>query len=348
VAGVVHRWRFASATSEAAAIADSCRRLIAQGISANDILLLVGNQPILLPTLKQHFEAIGVAFEAPANARFVDSPPGRQVFAVVRIVCNPNDYVSYRTLLGLRHGVGIGTCAKVTDAVIAANMNYRSIFYQQLPAGLFSDRALTAVNGARAICSQLQGWQADDTLNQRMADLGAFVSTALGAGALQQWQTFAAALPGDMTISELRDYLSTDTDQQQALILQAVLSRLNQPIPEDGELPSRVRIMTMHGAKGLSAKVVFIPGLEEQVLPGPWRQPYPGLVLEAARLLYVSLTRARAACIVSYAQTRTINGQFQQCQASRFAANLGGPFVFKNAGLSDVDVDQVVNEVGRL
>jgi superfamily I DNA/RNA helicase len=50
-------------------------------------------------------------------------------------------------------------------------------------------------------------------------------------------------------------------------------------------LAPRVRIVSMHGAKGLSARVVFIPGLEDELFPGPWRQPYPGLVLEAARLL---------------------------------------------------------------
>ena len=79
--------------------------------------------------------------------------------------------------------------------------------------------------------------------------------------------------------------------------------------------------------------MVFIPGLEEQLLPGPWRQPYPGLVLEAARLLYVSLTRARAACIISYAQTRMVNGQFQQSPPSRFVPHLGGVFAARIGGL---------------
>jgi hypothetical protein len=38
----------------------------------------------------------------------------------------------------------------------------------------------------------------------------------------------------------------------------------------------------MHGAKRLSAQVVFIPGLEEHIFPGPWRRPYPGLVFGKA------------------------------------------------------------------
>ena len=55
------------------------------------------------------------------------------------------------------------------------------------------------------------------------------------------------------------------TDEQRAAVLQAVMTRLNIDVPEQGPLPRRVRIMTMHGAKGLSGRVVFIPGLEEEI-----------------------------------------------------------------------------------
>jgi superfamily I DNA/RNA helicase len=148
-----------------------------------------------------------------------------------------------------------------------------------------------------------------------------------------------------MTLEELRDYLLADTGEQQAALLQVVLERLNLPLPAAGVLPPRVRVMTMHGAKGLSGKVVFIPGLEEEILPGPWRQPYPGLVLEAARLLYVSITRARAACIISYAQRR---GQFGRHTPSRFTVHLGGPFFARAGGLSSVEVQHITNEVSHL
>jgi len=106
--------------------------------------------------------------------------------------------------------------------------------------------------------------------------------------------------------------------------------------------------MTMHGAKGLSGKIVFVPGLEEEILPGPWRQPYPGLVLEAARLLYVSITRARAACIISYARTRIVHGQFGNQTPSRFATSLGGPFVARTSGLNAVEVGHITNEMSHL
>ena len=104
----------------------------------------------------------------------------------------------------------------------------------------------------------------------------------------------------------------------------------------------------MHGAKGLSARVVFIPGLEEEILPGPWRQRYPGLVLEAARLLYVSVTRARAACILSYGGTRIVNGRFTTHAPSRFCTQLGGGFAFRSAGLTRSEVLNVVQDCSAL
>jgi len=346
--GVVHRWHVPSGVAEARAVAESCRNLIAGGINPRDILVLLSNKRALLPGLDAEFRSAGVAYEPPRAEGFLDSHVGRFVLAAIRIVCDANDYVAQRVLLGLRPGAGIGTCSAVTDAVIANNLNYQSIFYQSLPADVFTGRALTALSSARSLCSQFEGWQATDTAGQHLADVSTILTTVFAPADAQAWQTFANALPADMTLWELRDYLWADTDEQQERLLQAVLARLNLPIPATGVLPPRVRVMTMHGAKGLSGKIVFVPGLEEEILPGHWRQPYAGLVLEAARLLYVSITRARAACIISYAQTRIVHGRFSRQTPSRFVAHLGGPFVARPSGLNAAEVAHIANEASNL
>jgi superfamily I DNA/RNA helicase len=298
--------------------------------------------------LDAEFVAAGVAYEPPRTLGFAATNTGRLVLSVVRIVCEHDDYVAHRVLLGLRSGVGIGICCRVADAVIASNLNYRDIFYGNLPAGVFTGRALTALTNARNVCGTLLGWQSADTVIQRNTDISAIVTAAIGAAHAQTWLTFATSLPNGMTLEELRDFLWADTDEQQATLLKAVLARLQLPIPPEGVLPPRVRVMTMHGAKGLGAKVVFIPGLEEDILPGPWRIPYPGLVLEAARLLYVSITRARIACILSYAQSRIVHGAFGHQVPSRFAASLGAPFVARVSGLSPHEAAQVFAEANFL
>jgi superfamily I DNA/RNA helicase len=227
-------------------------------------------------------------------------------------------------------------------------MNYRDMFYQPLPVGAFNGRAVTALNSARGICTQLSTWLEADTIEQRMADISAIINNLFGQQEAQNWQTYASSFPTGTILEELRDLLWADTDEQQDALLHTVFERLNRPVSADGLLPPRVRVMTMHGAKGLSARVVFIPGLEEETLPGPKRQPYPGLVLEAARLLYVSITRARAACVMSYAGTRIVNGQFSRRTPSRFCAQLEGAFSYRANGLTALEVQQIVQTCGGL
>ena len=342
--GIVHRWNFPSGVTEARAVAESCRDLIQAGVNPSEILVLLSNTRILWPQLMPEFQTAGVPFESPRAETFLDSNTGRLVLALLRIVCDTDDYVAHRTVLGLFPGVGVGTCNSIASAVITNNLNFRDILHQPLPAGVFTGRSLTALERARSVVAQVEPWLSADTLAQRTAEIEGIVTTVFDVQEAQAWQAFAATLPSGATLEEVRDFLWADTDEQQSAILQGVYERLNQPIPIGGLIPDRVRILTMHGAKGLSARVVFVPGLEEQILPGPWRQPYPGLVLEAARLLYVSVTRARAACVISFARTRIVNGQFNQQAPSRFCPQLGGVFGWRTSGLSTPEVQAIVQE----
>jgi DNA helicase-2/ATP-dependent DNA helicase PcrA len=99
--------------------------------------------------------------------------------------------------------------------------------------------------------------------------------------------------------------------------------------------------MTMHGSKGLSGKVVFIPGLEETIFPTRRMAGAPGLINEGARLLYVSITRGRSAVFCSFTQGRVHNGQFVQNPPSRYLAHLGTVVVQRTSGLNQVEAEAV-------
>lgn len=349
VQGAMFRWRFQWARHEARAIAASCRDLIAAGMSPREIIILLSNQRDLMQPLLEEMTNAGVAVEHPREEGFIDTKTGRLVLALTRIVCNENDYISHRAVLCLRRGVGIVRCVAVFDAVVGANQNFRDMFYDALPAGVFAGAALTAINHARTTCATIAAWEPEDTLAMRSEEIAQIVEAHYDAAQADAWRAVTATLRPEMTIQELRDYLWAESDLQQAAVLEGVLQRIGEEVPEAGVLPPRVRIMTMHSAKGLSARVVFIPGLEDEILPGPWRQPYAGLVLEAARLLYVSITRARAACIVSFADRRTINGKPQTHTRSRFAPNLGGAWTAGPAGgLSAAEVGQIITDCGNM
>jgi DNA helicase II / ATP-dependent DNA helicase PcrA len=347
VQGVVHRWRFGTATNESEAIAESCRALVQAGVPARDLLILLSNQRLQSRSITDALAGQGVQFESPQEDSFADSEVGRFVIAMLRIVCDMHDYVAHRLILGLRPGVGVSTCNSIREAVIANQLNYRDLFYQPLPACI-RGRPLTALTHARAVLAVVAVWQRGDTLGQRRNEIDQLITNTFGAGSVPAWQAFVQNLPDGITLEELRDYAWAETDDQKNDLLGRIFTRLNLPIPAVGVLPARVRIMTMHGAKGLSAKVVFVPGLEDEIIPGPWRQPYPALVLEAARLLYVSITRARAACILSYAQARMVNGLFSRQHASRFAVSLNGAFGARQGGLTGAEVQAIVQQVQNL
>lgn len=65
---------------------------------------------------------------------------------------------------------------------------------------------------------------------------------------------------------------------------------------------SSIRLMTMHGAKGLSSPVVIVPGLEQEFVPGTTDTL---AIKEQRRLLYVSLTRSSERLYISHCGTRS-------------------------------------------
>jgi superfamily I DNA/RNA helicase len=145
-----------------------------------------------------------------------------------------------------------------------------------------------------------------------------------------------------MTIEELRDFLWAENSAQVSNILDSVYTRLGLNPPANGFIAPKVQVMTIHGSKGLEADVVFIPGLEKNILPGDRRIPFPGLVLEAARMLYVSITRAKAACILSFADYRRINGVNTRQTPSQFTVRLGGRFVPRQSGLTAQETIDII------
>ncbi len=348
VNGIIHCWRFVHGGGEARAIADSCLRLIQAGVSPNEILILISNRGVLERGLRAALNVVGIPYEAPRADIYRDSYEGRLALALLRIVCDTEDYVAYRTILGLQQGVGAGTCNAIADKVVRNNLNFRALFYAPLPQGVFNRRESNAMGPVRNLIGSVTGWALNDILNQRDQGIRQALAAILGGTAVQAWASVIANLPQDMTLSEIRDYLWADTDEQGAEILTGVYQRLGLEVPAGGLLPPRVRMMTMHGAKGLSAQVVFIPGLEEEILPGQWRRPYPGLVLEAARLLYVSISRARAAFVVSYARGRVVYGRPASHTPSRFTGALGGAFAQRQNGLTQPEAQAIASECQSL
>lgn len=88
-----------------------------------------------------------------------------------------------------------------------------------------------------------------------------------------------------------------------------------------------VTMMTVHAAKGLEFKVVFIVGLEEDLFPSLFSLESIKAIEEERRLLYVAITRAEEHCIISYARSRFRNGQLNITKPSRFLKDIDPSFL---------------------
>ena len=84
----------------------------------------------------------------------------------------------------------------------------------------------------------------------------------------------------------------------------------------------RITLMTIHSAKGLEFKNVFVAGLEEDIFPSSHSLESEKDLEEERRLLYVAITRAESVCVLSYAKSRFRNGQNNFTRPSRFLKDL--------------------------
>lgn len=336
-------WKFRDADDEARAIATSCQRLIAAGLPPQEIMVLISNTNALRAPLTRAFEELEVPFEPPRDKQFRDTDTGRALFTITRLVEDEPVYPALRTLLRLRKGVGIRTIARIAEEAIEHGMNYHDVFFEPLPEGVFSPRSARALQGPREVCAQLLPWSAEDTIEDRAQDIDAVLAMILGSDPEESWKDEIEALPDRATLKELGAFLGAVRDSDKAAVIEAVCKRLGREVEENEALPERVRMLTMHGAKGLSATVVFIPALEEEVLPGPRRARHTSQVLEAARMLYVSITRARLVCVASFATRRFMAGRSSPHSASRFATHLGKEFKRLNeVGITTEHAEELV------
>ena len=83
-----------------------------------------------------------------------------------------------------------------------------------------------------------------------------------------------------------------------------------------------VQLMTLHSAKGLEFKQVFLVGLEEGLFPHQRSLPDLSQLEEERRLCYVGITRAEETLTMTYALSRQLHGSEHRAGLSRFVREI--------------------------
>jgi len=111
------------------------------------------------------------------------------------------------------------------------------------------------------------------------------------------------------------------------------VSLLSDQDKKDDDDKNKITLMSVHSAKGLEFKNVFIVGMEENLFPSSMNGfMSPESLEEERRLFYVALTRAMKNVWVTYAKQRFKWGQFSFCEPSRFIREVDDRFMILPSG----------------
>lgn len=99
---------------------------------------------------------------------------------------------------------------------------------------------------------------------------------------------------------------------------------------KNDEKPNAITLMTLHAAKGLEFKMVFLIGMEEGLFPHSQSLLDSSEIEEERRLCYVGITRAKEKLILSFSKRRLIYGQRMNPTVSRFILELPRTVLEKN------------------
>jgi DNA helicase-2/ATP-dependent DNA helicase PcrA len=107
--------------------------------------------------------------------------------------------------------------------------------------------------------------------------------------------------------------------------------------PED-----KVQLMSIHQAKGLEFRNVFIVGMEEDLFPSQMMLSSRADLEEERRLFYVAITRAEKKLTLSFAETRYRFGKLKSCEPSRFLSELDPKYLNISRRTAPIEKPKIV------
>ena len=112
---------------------------------------------------------------------------------------------------------------------------------------------------------------------------------------------------------------------------------------EHETLDNAVTLMTMHAAKGLEFKVVFLIGMEEGIMPHSMSLNEESELEEERRLCYVGITRAKERLYITNAKRRMLFGNTSMNPPSRFIREIDSNLIEKEESKTENKVFNKTN-----
>jgi len=255
---------------------------------------------------------------------FFDKTEIKDVMAYLRLMCNPGDDNAFLRVINTpRREIGPATlellaahAAEIGTSLLQASMDpgidTKLTARQESTLRSFTHWLMEMITKsedeepAKLVCDMLADLHYEDWLKDTCNDHKIAQRRMENVLELVGWIQRLARQEEDMTLSDLVARLT----------LSGILDKGDQDNPGD-----LVSLMTVHAAKGLEFRHVFIVGMEEGLLPHHQSQSDAG-VEEERRLAYVAMTRARQTLTFSFVDRRKRGGEVISCEPSRFLKEL--------------------------
>ena len=265
----------------------------------------------------------GIAYDLIGALNFYERKEIKDVIAYLRLMDNPEDDMSLRRVINVpKRGIGQGTLDK---AQAYATENDISLWQALIESeNYLSKTPLQKVQDFMGLMTNLR--IESSSLGPGMMIDAILEDTGYRADLIKQKSPEA-----DDRLQNLEEFLNVAWEYQQIEgeepTLTGLLERitLNQNTSEDDDEEKNdnfIRMMTIHASKGLEYKVVFVVGMEENLLPF-YKSIADGNIEEERRLCYVALTRAKERLYVSRAEERHMYNDVNYNDPSRFIEEMG-------------------------
>jgi DNA helicase-2/ATP-dependent DNA helicase PcrA len=301
---------------EAQFIVEEVKQLHHGGWSLGDIALLYRSNAQSRVLEHALFRA-NLAYRVYGGLRFFERQEVKHALAYLRLAANPDDDGAFLRVVNFPpRGIGTRTVEQLQEATGGAQVS----LMRAVRTGALGGRGAAALGQFATLIDLLANaamrlplkelleevlvrtglprhYETEKDSEDRIANLGELVN----AGALFQ-----------------QTYEGDDTSPRGVLAAFLTNASLEAGEHEAGAGQEALQLMTVHAAKGLEFRAVFLAGLEEGLFPHDNSAREEGGLEEERRLMYVAITRARERLYISYAGSRMLNGQTRYPLVSRF------------------------------
>lgn len=274
-------------------------------------------------TIEESLRKNGIPYVIYGGQSFYQRKEIKDALAYMRLTINPQDEESLRRIINVpARGIGDTTINKLWDAARTHGTSAWNVLQQPLQYGV------TINNGTQRKLSQFHEMirvfqEQQSTLNAyelaqeivKTSGLGAALLAEKDDESLNRYDNLQELMSGIHEFMERQQEIGIEEADLSHFLGEVSLMTDMDETKEDHT--ERVTLMTVHAAKGLEFKNVFIVGLEENLFPS-LRSESDAELEEERRLLYVAITRAEQRCYLSFSSSRFRNGKTEFASPSRF------------------------------